>query len=62
MSIFIRVKILAVALLFAMTSAFLQVSPSVNADFILDKIQISEDFFLKLVTLYFLSSAILQIP
>ena len=62
MSLLIRIQILVVALLFAVVSAFLQVAPSVNVDFIIDKIEISESFFLRLVTLYFLSYAILQIP
>lgn len=62
MSLLIRTQILVIALLFAVVSAFLQVAPSVNVDFILDQIDISEQFFLKLVTLYFLSYAILQIP
>ncbi|APC91950.1 hypothetical protein BBG19_1218 [Francisella sp. MA067296] len=45
-----------------MVSAFLQIAPSVNGDFILERINISEVLFVKLSTLYFLSYALLQIP
>ncbi|EDX19812.1 major facilitator superfamily protein [Francisella tularensis subsp. novicida FTE] len=45
-----------------MVSAFLQIAPSVNGDFILERINISENLFVKLSTLYFLSYALLQIP
>lgn len=62
MSLHLRIQILVAALLFGIFSAFLQVAPSVNADFIIGDLQISETHFLHLATLYFLSYAILQVP
>ena len=60
MSTYLRIQIFIVALLFTMVSAFLQIAPSVNGDFIMERINISEDLFVKLSTLYFLSYALLQ--
>ena len=62
MSTCLRIQIFIVALLFTMVSLFLQITPSVNGDFILERINISEGLFVKLSTLYFLSYALLQIP
>lgn len=58
----IKIQIFIIALLFTMVSGFLQVAPCVNSDFILPHIDINENLFLKIVTLFFLSYAILQIP
>ncbi|WP_071794764.1 MFS transporter [Francisella hispaniensis] len=62
MSTYLRIQIFIVALFFTMVSAFLQIAPSVNGDFIMERINISEDLFVKLSTLYFLSYALLQVP
>jgi len=62
MSLPVRLQILLIALLFTMASSFLQVSPSVNSDYLIHSLAIDEDLLLKLTTLYFLSYAILQIP
>ena len=58
----IKIQIFIIALLFTIISGFLQVAPCVNSDFILPDIGINENLFLKIVTLFFLSYAILQIP
>ncbi|MGQ4004355.1 MFS transporter [Francisellaceae bacterium CB52] len=62
MSFSVRIQTLLIALLFTIISSFLQVSPSVNADYLMHSLDIDEDLLLKLTTLYFLSYAILQIP
>ncbi|MGQ4006071.1 MFS transporter [Francisellaceae bacterium CB300] len=62
MSFSIRIQTLLIALLFTVISSFLQVSPSVNADYLIHSLAVDEDLLLKLTTLYFLSYAILQVP
>ena len=62
MSFSVRIQTLLIALLFTIISSFLQVSHSVNADYLMHSLDIDEDLLLKLTTLYFLSYAILQIP
>lgn len=62
MSFYIRVQTLIIALLFVTLSSFLQVSPSVNSDYLIASLPIDENLLLKLTTLYFFSYAILQIP
>ncbi|MFT4694433.1 MAG: MFS family permease [Francisella sp.] len=62
MSFSIRIQTLLIALLFTIISSFLQVSPSVNTDYLMYSLDIDDDLLLKLTTLYFLSYAILQVP
>ena len=62
MSFSIRIQTLLIALLFTVISSFLQVSPSVNAEYLMHTLSVDEGLLLKLTTLYFLSYAILQVP
>lgn len=62
MSFFARTQIFLIALFFVSITAFLQLSPVVNADYIMDKLSIDESLLLKLNALYFLAYAILQVP
>jgi len=58
----IKIQVFIVSLIFTMLSAFLQISPIVTSDFILEKLSIDSSLVLELTSLYFISYAILQVP